>query len=224
MMVLKLGKKLFKAKSCLLGYEGELGFATNELISSLDALIRETIYRHTEIPIPTSLLIDRNSWLTVIYKGKAKVDQIIRDKSMMGLGPDVARKESSPFEGVWAQKEFIKNPITVSRFYSNSGYIEDAKEHLVKFISSHKVIPGSDTGTRKSSQLAQVHFQLAELLSKSGKKNDALNQFKAACHLSPNDQRMLLRKIFLWLRLVNRKRPNYRQRNCVKSFLKVSII
>ena len=41
-----------------------------------------------------------------------------------------------------------------------------------------------------------MHFQLAELLSKSGKKDDALNQFKAACHLSPNDQRMLLRKIF----------------------------
>ena len=193
---IEVGKEVIQSKVMSLGYEGELGFATNELISSLDALIRETIYRHTEIPIPTSLLIDRDSWLTVIYKGKAKVDQIIRDKSMMGLGPDVARKESSPFEGVWAQKEFIKNPITVSRFYSNSGYIEDAKEHLVKFISSHKVIPGSDTGTRKSSQLAQVHFQLAELLSKSGKKDDALNQFKAACHLSPNDQRMLLRKVF----------------------------
>ena len=193
---IEVGKEVIQSKVMSVGYEGELGFATNELISSLDALIRETIYRHTEIPIPTSLLIDRDSWLTVIYKGKAKVDQIIRDKSMMGLGPNVARKESSPFEGVWAQKEFIKNPITVSRFYSNSGYIEDAKEHLVKFISSHKVIPGSDTGTRKSSQLAQVHFQLAELLSKSGKKDDALNQFKAACHLSPNDQRMLLRKVF----------------------------
>ena len=140
---IEVGKEVIQSKVMSLGYEGELGFATNELISSLDALIRETIYRHTEIPIPTSLLIDRDSWLTVIYKGKAKVDQIIRDKSMMGLGPNVARKESSPFEGVWAQKEFIKNPITVSRFYSNSGYLEDAKEHLVKFISSHKVIPGS---------------------------------------------------------------------------------
>ena len=27
---------------------------------------------------------------------------------MMGLGPNVARKESSPFEGYRAQKEFIK--------------------------------------------------------------------------------------------------------------------
>ena len=86
------------------GYEGELGFATNELISSLDALIRETIYRHTEIPIPTSLLIDRDSWLTVIYKGKAEVDQIISDKSMMGLGPNVARKESSPLKGYGHRK------------------------------------------------------------------------------------------------------------------------
>ena len=153
-----------------LGYEGELGFATNELISSLDALIRETIYRHTEIPIPTSLLIDRDSWLTVIYKGKAKVDQIIRDKSMMGLGPNVARKESSPFEGVWAQKEFIKNPITVSRFYSNSGYLEDAKEHLVKFISSHKVIPGSDTGTRKSPSLLRCIFNSLNCYQNLGKK------------------------------------------------------
>lgn len=183
-----------KVKS--VGYQGRLGFANDDLIAALDSLIRESIYRHTEIPIPTSLLIDRDSWLTVIYKGKVSVDQIISDKSKMGLGPNVARKEASPFEGLWAQKDFVRNPIAVSNFYLESGYLEEAKEHLISFLSNHKVIPGSDTGTRKSAQLAQVHYKLAEILSLSGDNASALSQFKAACHLKPNDQRMLLRKVY----------------------------
>ena len=114
----------------------------------------------------------------------------------MGLGPNVARKEASPFEGLWAQKDFVRNPIAVSNFYLEAGYFEEAKEHLSSFLSNHKVIPGSDTGTRKSAQLAQVHYKLAEIFSLSGDNASALSQFKAACHLNPNDQRMLLRKVY----------------------------
>ena len=191
-----IGSEEVSEKVRLSGYEGRLGFATRLLVDTLDSLIKKSVYRHNDFPIPISFLIDRGSWLTVIYKGPASFDQIIEDKNKMGLGPDVARKESSPFEGIWTQKEFIRNPIAVSKIYFNSGYPEEAKNHLSSFLSTHKVIPGKDIGSRKLLQLSQVHFQLAEILSKLGDNDTALSQFKAASHLNPNNERMKLRKIF----------------------------
>ncbi|HAD21553.1 MAG TPA: hypothetical protein DCF87_05500, partial [Opitutae bacterium] len=180
----------------LSGYEGRLGFATKSLVDTLDSLIKESVYRHNDFPIPSSFLIDKGSWLTVTYKGPASVDQIIEDKNKMGLGPDVARKESAPFEGLWTQKEFIKNPIAVSKLYFNSGYPEEAKKHLSSFLATHKVIAGKEIGSQKMLQLSQVHFQLAEILSKLGDNDKALSQFKAASHLNPKNEIIKLRKIF----------------------------
>ena len=191
-----IGSEEVSEKVRLSGYEGDVGFATKRLVDTLDGLIKKSVYRHNDFPIPSSFLIDKGSWLTVIYKGGTSIDQIIKDKNKMGLGPDVARKESSPFEGLWTQKEFIRNPIAVSNFYFNSGYPDEAKEHLTSFLSTHKVIPGKDVGSRKLLQLSQVHYQLAEILSKVGDDDAALSQFKAASYLNPNDERMKLRTIF----------------------------
>ena len=76
---------------------GMAGFADDRLIRVLNALILETIYRHRDLPVPTSFLIDKGSWLTVIYKGPVDVDLLLEDRSQIGLGPQVALRESSPF-------------------------------------------------------------------------------------------------------------------------------
>ena len=178
------------------GYVGRAGFADSRLVKVLNALILETIYRHRDLPVPASFLIDKGSWMTVIYKGPADVDLILRDQSKVGLGPQVALRESSPFEGIWIGKEFKKDPISVASVYRRSGYIDDAGNYLKDFISSHKIIPGSDPGSRKSSQLSEVHFFLGEVLAEQKQFSDALTQFKVASHLSPGSKNMLMRKIY----------------------------
>ena len=178
------------------GYVGMAGFANERIISVLNALILEAIYRHRELPVPTSFLIDKGSWLTVIYKGPVDVDLVLQDQSKMGLGPQVALLESSPFKGIWMGKEFKKDPISVASAYRRSGYINDARDYLKGFISSHKIIPGSDPGSRKSSQLSEVHFFLGEILAEQKQFRDALTEFKVASHLNPGSKNMLMRKIY----------------------------
>ena len=80
--------------------------------------------------------------------------------------------------------------------YRESGYLNDAKDYLKDFISSHKIIPGSDPGSRKSSQLSEVHFFLGEILAEEKKFNDSLIEFKVASHLNPGSKSMLMRKIY----------------------------
>ena len=178
------------------GYVGMAGFADADLVRVLNALILETIYRHRDLPVPASFLIDKGSWLTVIYKGPADVDLVLSDQSKVGLGPQVALRESSPFGGIWIGKEFKKDPISVASVYRRSGYINDARDYLKGFISSHKIIPGSDPGSRKSSQLSEVHFFLGEIFSEQKQFRDALTEFKVASHLNPSSKNMLMRKIY----------------------------
>ena len=178
------------------GYVGNAGFADDRLIRVLNALILETIYRHRDLPVPTSFLIDKGSWLTVIYKGPVDVDLLLEDRSKIGLGPQVALRESSPFGGTWIGKGFKKDPISVASVYRESGYLNDAKAYLKDFISSHKIIPGSDPSSRKSSQLSEVHFFLGEILAEEKKFNDSLIEFKVASHLNPGSKSMLMRKIY----------------------------
>ena len=64
-----IGSEEVIEKVRLSGYEGRLGFATRSLVDTLDGLIKKSVYRHNDFPIPSSFLIDRGSWLTVIYRG-----------------------------------------------------------------------------------------------------------------------------------------------------------
>mgnify|MGYP006088330295 FL=1 len=178
------------------GYVGRAGFADERIVSVLNALIMETIYQHRDLPVPTSFLIDKDSWMTVIYKGLVDVDLVLQDQSKMGLGPQVALRESAPFRGIWGGKGFKKDPISVASVYRKSGYVDDARDYLKDFISSHKIIPGSDPGSRKSSQLSEVHFFLGEIFAGEKKFKDSLIQFKAASHLNPSSKSMLMRKIY----------------------------
>ena len=73
----------------------------------------------------------KGSWLTVIYKGPVDVDLVLQDQSKMGLGPQVALLESSPFKGIWMGKEFKKDPISVASAYRRSGYINDSRDYYV---------------------------------------------------------------------------------------------
>ena len=187
------------------GYVGMAGFADERIVSVLNALIMETIYQHRDLPVPTSFLIDKGSWMTVIYKGLVDVDQVLQDQSQMGLGPQVALRESSPFTGIWVGNGFKKDPISVASVYRRSGYVDDARDYLKDFISSHKIIPGSDPGSRKSSQLSEIHFLLGEILAEEKKFKDSLIQFKVALHLNPSSKSMLMRKIYALAQAKNNK-------------------
>mgnify|MGYP001220503456 CR=1 FL=1 len=200
------------------GYVGMAGFANERIVSVLNTLILETIYQHRDLPVPTSFLIDKGSWMTVIYKGIANVDLVFEDQSKMGLGPQVALRESSPFRGTWAGKEFKKDPISVASVYRRSGYVSDAEDYLKDFLSSHKIIPGSDPGSRKSSQLSEIHFFLGEIFAEEKKFKDSLTQFKAASHLNPSSKSMLMRKIYALAQAGNNKSAIEEALGTVKRF------
>ncbi len=148
------------------GFAMSGGIAGPEILELLEAAIRKSVYRHRELPVPTSFLIDRGGWLSAIYKGPVAVDQVLADQRSLGKGPDEARISALPFRGIWAEQHFATDPTAIARAYMEGGYLEDAKDVLDRFLEKNDAPPGNNSipaENKRNMQLASVHFHLAEV-------------------------------------------------------------
>ncbi|MCP4849905.1 MAG: redoxin domain-containing protein [Verrucomicrobiaceae bacterium] len=177
------------------GFSGMAGHAGKSLVNVLDQLVLEAVYRHHDLPVPCSFLVDKGGWLTVIYKGEVSMDTLVSDRRKLGGGPDVARREAMPFAGIWADKLLATHPVAVSSAYREGGYDDDAREYLMEFLSDHPVVPGQQLGARQSLQLADAHFNIGDILSGQGDHRGAVSHFKAAARFNPQSARMRSRQI-----------------------------
>ena len=177
------------------GFSGIAGHAGKSLVNVLDQLVLEAVYRHHDLPVPCSFLVDKGGWLTVIYKGEVSVATLLSDRGKLGGGPDMARREAMPFAGIWADKLLATHPVAVSSAYREGGYDDDAREYLSEFLSDHPVVPGQQLGARQALQLADVHFNIGDILSGEGDHRGAVSHFKAAARFNPQSARMRSRQI-----------------------------
>jgi thiol-disulfide isomerase/thioredoxin len=177
------------------GFSGTAGYAGKPLVNVLNQLVLEAVYRHRDLPVPCSFMVDKGGWLTVIYKGRVRVATLLADRKTLGGGPDVARRESIPFNGIWGDRLLATHPVAVASAYREGGYNEDAREYLSDFLSKHPVVPGQRPGARQALQLADVHFNLGNIFSSQGDYNRAFPHFKAAVRFNPESARMRSRQV-----------------------------
>ena len=177
------------------GFSGIAGHAGKSLVNVLNQLVLEAVYRHHDLPVPCSFLVDKGGWLTVIYKGGVSIMTLLTDRSKLGGGPDVARREAMPFAGIWADRLLPTHPVAVSSAYREGGYDDDAREYLSEFLSEHPVVPGQQLGARQALQLADVHFNIGDILSGQRDHRGAFSHFKAAAHFNPQSARMRSRQV-----------------------------
>ena len=177
------------------GFSGMAGHAGKLLVDVLDQLLLEAVYRHHDLPVPCSFIVDKGGWLTVIYKGRVSVATVLSDREKLGGGPDIARREAMPFAGIWADRLLATHPVAVASAYRQAGYNDDAREYLSEFLSDHTVVPGQQLGTRQSLQLADVHFNIGDILAVQGDHDGAFSHFKAAARFNPQSAKMRSRQV-----------------------------
>ena len=76
------------------GYPFHSGRATRELVEMLQAMHDRLLAMHLPLPVPTSMLIDEQGRLAVIYKGRVSVDRLLDDIDHSSL-PLLERFEQS---------------------------------------------------------------------------------------------------------------------------------
>lgn len=89
------GKKLLDD----LDFPFPMGFATQELVQKFQEIHDELIPLKLPLPIPTSLLIDARGQVSVIYKGQAKVEDVINDITKLTDNTNFGLVEASPLSG-----------------------------------------------------------------------------------------------------------------------------
>lgn len=165
------------------GVRGPSGWADAALVAELDRLLRESVYRHLRMPVPASFLIDKGGWLTVIYKGRASLEQMREDIPRLGAGEDEARALAVPFPGPWAGRTaFVSHVIAVAAAWRECGQPGEARAILEKFLTDNPPQPGD---SRRAQQIADVLFRLGDLELEAGRSEAAATRFAAAHQANP---------------------------------------
>jgi thiol-disulfide isomerase/thioredoxin len=86
-----------------LGFPFESGLATPELLAELQNVDSTVLDRHRPLPIPTSVLVDREGHIAVIYKGPIDIEHLAQDVGLRERPPEEFRNATAYVAGIWAR-------------------------------------------------------------------------------------------------------------------------
>jgi tetratricopeptide (TPR) repeat protein len=170
-----------------LGFSFAAGMATPELIESLEGVLWEAIYRRRPLPLPASFLIDPQRRLAAVYQGPVDIDQLLRDVETLGVTDQKELRDLAvPFPGRWSRDVFVTNPMAIAGLYLEGGYPEDAREHLLGYLSSQKEPPaGAKDLPDWNLRISDVHLLLGRIAQGEGKGQEAVEAYQAALRHRP---------------------------------------
>ena len=155
------------------------GVATKELVQSLDTVHRSLVDYQSDLPVPSSFLIDSNNQLAVLYKGKLSTKQLLEDLKLLSATPEQLRAAAVPFAGSWFTKPIRPNPQDIALKYLEQGAPDKAVEYLQSYLRSLQA------GGPAATDLAEIYFLLGRLHEEQKKFAKALAAYQHAVRTNP---------------------------------------
>jgi tetratricopeptide (TPR) repeat protein len=168
-------------------------FASSDLIDTLNKAVRSKIYRHPNLPLPASFLLDDELRIRAIYRGPVSVATLRSDLARLDQQVKENPDDSVPMPGRWATRHFDTRPMAVAASHREGNYNDDAREYLEKTLQA---ADGEDANA--DLRRADIHLSLGSLDLAEGKAEAAVEHFQDAIAANPQ---MLSAKIQLVLAL-----------------------
>ncbi len=111
-----------------------IGLGNQELIETLNAFQRGFIGRQSDLPLPSSLLIDGSGQLAAIYKGPVSAEQLIDDATLLGAPADQIMQYATPFPGSWLEAPPVTQPRAAAISLLEHGYVEQSEAYLRQLL------------------------------------------------------------------------------------------
>ena len=109
---------------------------TEEVVGVYNILFRYLYDRHSNLPLPTSFLVNGEGMIVKVYQGLASPDQIARDlASTSASGVDRVRK-ALPFSGKLYRGEFQRNEFTYGVALFQHGYLDEAAVSFKQVVAA----------------------------------------------------------------------------------------
>ncbi|MBI2926271.1 MAG: ASPIC/UnbV domain-containing protein [Verrucomicrobia bacterium] len=165
-----------------------VGQATAEWLEKIEILGDRLFERRLALVVPTSFLLDRNGDLGVIYRGPVEVDTVLRDAALLRTQPAGRRDQAVPFAGRWYTKP---GRILFERVASD--FAERFPDEAVRYLQvalrqSAESAQGANPAAqaRAAKEQIKLKLDLARLLLRTGKPQEALEQVDQVLTLEPN--------------------------------------
>jgi len=158
------------------------GFATPRLLSALRELHKLHIPLDTQLPLPSSFLIDRQGRVSMIYKGSVTVDQLLKDANYSDLSRLERFKAAAPIAGRSLEHPQVTNTAAntsefirfhYALFLEQSGRAEQAIKEYAEVLK-----------TKPDSHL--VHNNLGKLMQQLRRYEESRKHFKQALLCKPD--------------------------------------
>lgn len=171
-----------------IGFNGQIGFATDRLIEQLDRLQRKPVYRQRPLPLPSSFLLDHGSWTAVVYRGAVSVEQLKFDVENLRTTEARGLELSLPFAGRWGREVFMSNPVAVARAQIEDGQTAEARAYLEGYLAKTTPPPldkRDKASLMQRTRLADIHHQLSVISREEKNFPVAMQHLKKSLELFP---------------------------------------
>ncbi|MEM7313448.1 MAG: ASPIC/UnbV domain-containing protein, partial [Planctomycetota bacterium] len=121
-----------------------VGVVNRELYQRLEQSLNWPFRRRIPVAVPTSLLIDGNGRLTVIYRGPVSSDQIVEDVALCSASNLALADTALPFPGRWHVRPQPARPMATGIRLMQEGDVADAAEFIrrnYQLLNPHKEFP-----------------------------------------------------------------------------------
>lgn len=148
----------------------DVGLAEAALPAKLQILNNLLFDLHQPLPVPSSILIDRQGRLVALYKGPVGLDKVFDDLATVALGAENARLASLPFAGRWIAGPKHLHPIRLALPLAREGFCEDA----IAILDRNKtLVLGHEEATR-------LLMEIGAAYENAGEKKQAITYYRRA--------------------------------------------
>ena len=154
------------------------GQATADLVNVLEIVHRANVERQRPLPVPSSVLIDRDGKVAAIYKGRVLTEQLIRDVRTLNAPLEVQRAAAVPFAGRWQSPPAAADPRMILARMVAAGQSDYALAYV------NKILGQRDHGLLKT-LVVDLHQLHGNLLWDRGQTTQAATEFAKLLTVAP---------------------------------------
>ena len=144
--------------------------ATIDVLDTLQGLLMD---RDTRIPLPTSLLVDGDGNLVVMYFGPVDVDVLLEDLALLGADLKVLRAAASPFEGDWGRVPPQLDFALIEARFASRGLEDTAREYQLGNMEL------------RAQRRPQLLYEFGRRAGRQGRLDEAVTYLRQAIEADP---------------------------------------
>ena len=172
----------------------DVGIGDRQLVETLNVFQRAFIGRQSDLPLPSSILIDADGRLAAIYKGPVEVDQLLKDAELLGRSSDRIFEGAIPFPGKWLERPPTIKPRQAAVAMLEHGYQDAAESYATQLLErldldAPELINGPKEALQQAKkEYASLHHLIGAIAFDRERYDVTRKHYEAALVASPNNR------------------------------------